>query len=159
VHRVAATIGQDLWHPQQRQTLGAQRRAGHPHRHEVDDAVGQAVLAAADEDLVAGDGERAIVPRLGAGAQQAEVAAGMGLGQAHRRQPFAAGHRGQVALEQLAADMGMQALVSAVQQPRVHGPGVVGRRQHPLQRRVRQLRQALAAAVGVAGQPPSTKAR
>ena len=94
----------------------------------------------------------AIRPRLGLGAQQAEVAAGLRLGQVHRRQPFAADQLRQVARLQLFAAVRAQAFVGAVQQPRVHGPAVVGGGDHFVQRRIQQRRQALAAIVGVAGQ-------
>ena len=71
--------------------LGPGRRVGQPRQHQVDDVLRQVVLAAGDEDLAAGDAQAAVGLRHGARAHQAQVAAGMRLGQAHRRQPLAAG--------------------------------------------------------------------
>ena len=67
------------------------RRIGQPRQHQVDDVVGEIVVAVGDEDLLAGD---AVVPSraraLGARAQRAEVGAGLRLGQVHRAGPLAA---------------------------------------------------------------------
>jgi hypothetical protein len=49
----------------------------------VDDVVGEIVLAEGDEDLVAADPVGAVAGGLCAGAQAAEVGAGLRLGQVH----------------------------------------------------------------------------
>ena len=67
----------------------AGRRIGQPRQHEMDDVVGEIVLAVGDEDLLAGDAVAAVGGALGAGAQRADVGAGLRLGELHRAHPFA----------------------------------------------------------------------
>ena len=90
--------------------------------------------------------------RLGLGAQQAEVGAAVRLGQAHRAGPLAAGQLGQVGRLLLGRAVRVQALVGAVRQAGVHGPGLVGRVQHLVEALVQHERQALAAVGRVAAQ-------
>ena len=78
-------------------------RVGQLGEHQVDDVVGQVVLAARAEDLLAGDREAAVAPRLGLGADQAEVGAGLRLGERHRAEPFARDQLGQVGCLELVA--------------------------------------------------------
>ena len=66
-------------------------RIGQPRQHEMDDVVGEVVLAVGDEDLLAGDAVAAVGRALGLGAQRADVGAGLRLGELHRAHPFA-GH-------------------------------------------------------------------
>jgi hypothetical protein len=163
--RVASTVRQDLGHDGQRQAPRAGRRIGQAAQHQVHDVVGEVLVAAADEDLLARHLHGHAVGRfalgVGACAHQAQVAAGLGFGQVHGGQPFAARHLLQVQRLQRRRAVALDDLVGAVQQPGVHGPGMVGRGQHLEQRRVQQLWQALAAGSGAqasAGQPPCTKA-
>ncbi len=67
----------------------AGRRVGQPRQHEVDDVVGEVVLAVGDEDLLPGDAIAAVARALGLGAQRADVGAGLRLGELHRAHPFA----------------------------------------------------------------------
>ncbi len=70
--------------------LGCARRA---RENEVDDIVGEVMLAESDEDLLSLDpveaGVRALGDLLGGRAQRADVAARGGLGQVHRAVPLA----------------------------------------------------------------------
>ena len=66
------------------------RRVGQAREHEMDDVVGQVVLAIGDEDLLAEDAVGAVARPLGAGAQRAEVGARLRLGEVHRARPLAA---------------------------------------------------------------------
>ena len=59
-------------------------RIGQPREHEMDDVVGQVVLAIGDEDFLAGDAIGAVAGALGARAQRADVGAGLRLGELHR---------------------------------------------------------------------------
>src|SRR3546814_15206197 len=59
---------------------------------DLDDVLGQVVLAARYEDLGPGDAVAAVPPRFGAGADEAQVGAGMRLRQVHRARPFAGHH-------------------------------------------------------------------
>ncbi len=151
-HGIAFAAGKPLGNEEQRQALGARRRIGQARQHQVHDVVGEVVLAAGDEDLAAVDAHAAIGLRHAARAHQAQVAAGVGLGQAHGGQPFAAGDLAKVLrLERIAA-MVAQAFVGAVQQAGGHGPAVVGAGQPFEQHAFEHGGQALAAILGRAGQ-------
>ena len=63
-----------------------------PGQHEVDDVLGQVVLAGGDEALHAVDVPGAVRLRDGLGAAGADVGAGVGLGEHHRRAPAALDH-------------------------------------------------------------------
>src|SRR2546423_1737005 len=51
--RRAVGAGQEFGYQKQRDALGAGRRVGQPRQHEMDDVVGEVVLAVGDEDLAA----------------------------------------------------------------------------------------------------------
>ena len=152
VRREVLAVGQQLGCEEQRDALAAGRRIGQPREHQVHDVVAQVVLAAGDEELGAAQREAAVGLRFGACLEQAEVGAGVGFGQAHRRQPFTTDDLGQVGRFQGRRGVCVQAFVGTVQQAGVHGPGVVGRVEHFVEHGVQHLRQALAADRGVAGQ-------
>jgi hypothetical protein len=71
----------DLRHDEQRDALRARGRVRQAREHQVDDVVGEVVLAGGDEDLGAADGIGAIGGGLGARLQQAEVGTGVRFGQ------------------------------------------------------------------------------
>ena len=85
----AVGIDQEFRHEKQRNALGAGRRIGQPRQHEVDDIVGEIVLAVGDENLLALDAIAAVGRALGLGAQRADIGAGLRLGQLHRAGPCA----------------------------------------------------------------------
>ena len=93
----AILVGQELGHDEQRDAPGAGGRAVEPRQHEVDDVLGQVVLAVGDEDLRAEDAV-AVAVRLGPGADGADVGARLRLGQAHRAGPAAGDQRPAVQL-------------------------------------------------------------
>ena len=72
---------------------GASGSAG---QHEVDDVVGDVVVAPGDEDLLAGEPVAAVAVRHGARAHRRQVRAGLRLGQVHGAGPFAADQLRQV---------------------------------------------------------------
>jgi len=76
----------------------------------------------------------------------------MGFGQAHGGGPFATGEFGQKQCLLLGCAVGVQALISAVGQARVHGPGLVGTVEHFIKALVDHNWQALAAVLRVATQ-------
>ena len=84
--------------------------------------------------------------------QDAQVGAAVRLGQAHGAGPLARDDLGQVHLLLLVGAVGVQALVGAVRQARVHQPGLVGRVQHFVQAVVDDGRQTLAAELRVAAE-------
>ena len=89
--------------------------------------------------------------RLGLGAQQAQIGAALGLGQAHRARPGAVGELGQVLLLELVGAVARQRLVGAVAEARIHREGLVRRGEHLLQREAHGGRQSLAAELRIAG--------
>ena len=68
---------------------GAGRRAFDAGQHQMDDVLGQIVLAGGDPDLGAGDLVAAVGLRHGVGAHQAEIGAALRLGQVHGAGPLA----------------------------------------------------------------------
>ncbi len=82
-------LDQKLRHQEQRNPLGAGGRVRQAGEHQVDDVVGEVVLAEGDEDLLAEQAVAAVRRRLGAGPQRREVGARLRLGQVHRPHPLA----------------------------------------------------------------------
>ncbi len=157
VHRVAraeAAVGldQELGHQEQRDAARAGRRVGQARQHQVDDVGGEVLLAAGDEDLGAGEGVAAVGARFGAGAQQAQVAARVRLGQAHGAGPFAAVQARQVGALELLAGVGVDRQAGPGGQRRVQGEAGVGAVEHLLELHGEHLGHAQAAVGGVAGQ-------
>ncbi len=147
----AVRLGQELRHQEQRDALGAARRIRQARQHEVQDVFGEVVLAGGDENLGAGDRVAAVGLQFGPGADQPEIGAALGLGEAHRARPGAVGELGQVALLEVVTAMTRQRLVGAVAQPRIHREGLVRRGEHLLQCKAHRRRQALATILGIAG--------
>jgi hypothetical protein len=85
---------------EQRDASAACRRPGKPREHQVDDVLGELVVAPGDVDLGPGDavlaGMLAIGDGLGGGAERADIAARLRLGEVHRARPGAADELGQV---------------------------------------------------------------
>ncbi len=106
------------------------RRIGQPRQHEVDDVVGQVVLAIGDEDLRAGDAVAAVARALGLGAQRADVGAGLRLGELHGAHPFAADELGEIALLELVGAVGGERIDRRHGQHRADAEGHRGRIPH-----------------------------
>ena len=144
----AVGVDQELRHQEQRDALHALGRVGQAGQHQVDDVLGQIMLAVGDEDLGAGDAVAAVALRFGARAQQGQVRAGLRLGQVHGASPLAGDHRADVALAQLGRAGGQQRLDGAVGQQRTQRERQVGGIQHFRGGRAQQAGQALAAVFG-----------
>ena len=95
-------VGQEFRHQEQRDAAAARRRVRGARQHHVDDVVGQVVVAIGDEDLLAADpvmlAPALVARRHGAGAQGAEIRAGLRLGQVHRAGPLAGDQLPQIEL-------------------------------------------------------------
>ena len=133
--------------------LRALRRAFDARQDEVDDVLGEVVLAGRDEDLRAGDGVGAVAVRRGLGLDQAEIGAAMRLGQVHGAGPAALDHLRQVGAPSAPPSRARGAPRWRPGQPRIHGEGHVGRRGELVHDGVEGIRQALAAVFGRQGEP------
>ena len=115
-------VHQELRDDEQRDALHAGRSAGNLGQHQVDDVLGQLVVAGGDPHLVAGQPVGAVVLGLGTRGDVGERRARLRLGQRHRAEP--------AALE-LRPHVGVDLLLAAVreQQPGVaHRQERIGRR-------------------------------
>ncbi|MNQ76734.1 hypothetical protein D3C85_915820 [compost metagenome] len=154
VARAQAAIGIDyhLGHQKQRDALGSGRRARQLGQHQVDDVLGQVLLAAGDEDLAAADAVAAVGLGFGPGADDPQVGAGMGLGQAHGTGPAAFVHGRQVGVFQCLAGMRVDRQAGAGTQRRIQGEAGIGGVEHLLEGYREHLGHAHAAVGRVAGQ-------
>ena len=152
----AVVVHQELGDDEQRDALHAGRTAGDLGQHQVDDVLGQLVVAAGDPHLVAGQPVAAVVLGLGPRGDVGQRRAGLRLRQRHRAEPAALELRSHVGVDLLLAAVGEQ-------QPRVaHGEERVGRRadvgrlepgEHRLPDGVRQLHAAVLLVEGAGHQP------
>ena len=149
----AVGIHEELRHDEERDALDPGGRAGGAGEDEVDDVLRQVVVAGGDEDLLPGDAVAAVALRLGAGAQHAEVGAGMRLGQVHRAGPLARDHLRQPGRLLLGRPVRVDRRVGAVGQARIHAERHVGARVHLADGGVQHVGDALAAVLGVAVEP------
>ncbi|MCY1524489.1 hypothetical protein D9M68_594240 [compost metagenome] len=146
----AVGIDHHLGHQEQGNAFRAGRGVGELGQHQVDDVLGQVVLAAGDEDLGAGDLVAAVGLGFGLGADDAEVGAGMGFGEAHGAGPDTRVHVRQVLFLQLFAGVGVERQAGAGGQHGVQAEGEVGRVDHFFHLRGDHLGHAHAAVDGVA---------
>ena len=79
---------------------GAGRAVGGAGEHQVDDVVGQFVLAVGDEDLGPEDPMGAVTLGFGPRGERAHVGARLGFGQVHGAGPLGGNHAGQEGLLQ-----------------------------------------------------------
>ncbi len=138
-------LDQEFRHDEQADALDALGTVGDPGQHQMDDVLGQVMLARRDEDLGAGDLVGAVFLGNRLGAHQAEIGAAMGFGQVHRAGPGSVHHLGQIDVLQFLGAVGMDRLVGAVGQARIHAERQVGRAHHFLDEHVDRGRHALAA--------------
>ncbi|MNQ86973.1 hypothetical protein D3C85_1021800 [compost metagenome] len=122
----AVGIGDELGHQEQADPLDPGRGLRQPRQHQVNDVLGEILLAAADEDLAAADLIAAVGLGLGAGAQQGQVGAGLGFGEAHGAGPLAAHQLAQVGLPEGLAAVLVQRQHSALGQARIDAKGQAG---------------------------------
>ena len=136
VARAELAVGadHDLRHDEQRDALHARRRIGRARQHHMDDVLGHIVVAIGDEDLLAGDAVMLAVLHR-AGAQRADVGAGLRLGQVHRAGPAAMDQRRQVLRLLRRRAEAVQQLDGGLGQQRAEAEGHVGAVPHLLHRR------------------------
>ncbi len=145
---LALGVRQELRHQEHADAARARGRVRELGENQVDDVLGQVVLAARDEDLGAGDAVRVRAVRFGACAHEAEIGARMRFGQHHRAAPHAAHELRQVDAAHLLGAALVEAEDGAVGEPAVELPGHVGGDEHLADDAPDALRQALPARLG-----------
>ena len=148
-----SSVDEELRHQEQRDALRAGRRIGQPREHEMDDVVGQVMLAIGDEDLRAGDAIGAVGGALGARAQRADIRARLRLGELHRAHPFAGGELLEIVLLQRVRAVPVERLDRPHGQHRSDAERHRGRVPHLDAGRVERVRQPLPAPRGRTGEP------
>ena len=99
VTRARIAIGIDLppRHDEQRNALATGRTARYLGQHQMDDVLGNFMVAAADPHFVAAQGIATVRKRFGDGTDVGQTGAGLGLRKAHGAVPAAFDHRREVA--------------------------------------------------------------
>ena len=123
----AVGIDQKFGNQKQRNAFCAGGRIGQSRQHEMHDVVGHVVVAIGDEDFGALDAIAAVAFALGAGAQRADVRAGLRLGELHGAGPFARHEFLEIDFFQLLAAMGVEGLDRGERQQRTEAEGDVRR--------------------------------
>ncbi len=139
-------------HDEEADAVDARRRAGDARQHEMDDVVGEVVLAGGDEDLGAGNLVGAVAGRLRSGADLPEIGAALRLGQAHGAAPGAVDQARQEFPLLLGAAVAADGAIGAARQARIHAEGHVGRGHHLLDEEIERVRQPLPAVIGIGGE-------
>ncbi len=150
VPEAAVGVGEELRDDEKGDALDAGGGAGGAGQDEVDDVLGEVVVAGGDEDLLAGELVGAVGLRLGPGAQEAEVGAGVRLGEVHGAGPFAGHQLGQVGGLLFLGAVGVDGGIGAVGEAGVHAEGHVGGGVHLADGGVQHVGQTLAAVFRIA---------
>ena len=129
-------------------SLDAFRRALDAGQHQVDDILGEIVLAGGDEDLRAGDLVAAVGLRHRAAAGQSEIGTALRLGEVHRAGPLAADELGKVERLLLGRAVDEERGRRSLRQAGIHGEGHVCRDKELADGLREDARQALAAEFG-----------
>ena len=143
----AVLLERPLRHEEEADAAHAGRCVRQLRQHQMDDVLGQVMLAGGDEDLGAGDRVAAFVRRHCLGADEAQVRAAVRLGQAHGAAPGAVAEAGQVGLLERLRPVQLDHRRSPVGEQRVDAEGEVGRADHLVEDHADELRQPLAAVV------------
>ena len=141
-----SSFDQELRDDEQRDALHAGRSAGDLGQHQVDDVLGQLVVAAGDPHLVAGQPVGAVVLGLGPRGDVGQRRAGLRLRQRHRAEPAALELGPDVGVDLLLAAVGEQQAGVAHREERIGRRADVGRLEpgeHGLADGVRQLHAAV----------------
>ncbi|MGY4423239.1 hypothetical protein ACVWY2_005688 [Bradyrhizobium sp. JR6.1] len=141
----AVGIDQHLGNDEQRDALDAGRRAFDARQHQVDDVLGEVMLAGGDEDLGARDLEAAVGLAHRLGAEQTEIGAALRLGQVHGAGPLAGDHLRHIGLLLLGGAVHQERGGRAHGQPAIHRECHVGGDLEFVDRLRERHRQALAA--------------
>src|SRR6266511_660762 len=114
-------VDEHLRHDEERDALHALRRVRRPREDEVDDVLGEVVVAVGDEDLLPLEAVGAVLLRHRARADRGEVRPGPGLGQHHRAGPLARGQLREVPRLQLRRALRLERIDGAAGEHRAEG--------------------------------------
>ena len=150
VARAQAAVGihQHFWHHKQADALDAFGRTLYPRQHQMDDVLGHVVLTPGDVNLGAENLVETVGLRLGPGAHQGQVAAGLRLGQVHGAGPGAGNQLLQVGGFEFVRTSGEQRFNRAVTQQGAQRKAQACSVQHFVASRADDARQALPAPLG-----------
>ena len=118
----------------------------------MNNILGQVVLPGRDEYLGATDSMRAVFVGDCLGANEPQVGAALGLGQAHGARPDAADHLWQIAVFELIASKVIYRAVGATRQADIGRKRYVGRASHFLEQHIECSGHTLPAVLRVTGQ-------
>ena len=141
----AVVVDDELGDDEERDALDAVGRIGSFREDEVDDIVGQVMLARRDEDFRARHRIAAVAIGHRAGTDQAKVGAAVRFGQVHRPAPFARYHPGDIGRLLLVRPLDEDRRGRALRQPGVHGERLIGGVAIFLDRETDHVRQSLSA--------------
>ena len=110
-------------HQKQRDTACAGRSVRQSRQHQMDDIVGEIMLAIGDEDLLAVNPVGAVADRHGARLERIEIGTGLRLGEVHRPHPFAGYQLFEILCLELIGGMLVQRLDRTHGQDRSDGKG------------------------------------
>ena len=114
---------QEFRREEQRKAARPRRRAGQPGENEMDDILGEIVLAIGDEDLLAEQPIGSILGAFRPGSHGAEIRACLRLGQVHGPAPPAADHRREIDVGEFARAMRLERADGALGQERAEREG------------------------------------
>jgi hypothetical protein len=114
-------------HHEERDALHALGCALDPGQHQMNDVLGDVLLAGRDEYLGARDRIGPVAVRDGLGLDQSEIRAAMRLGQVHGAGPTALDHLGQIGALLLVRAVDEERRDGPEREARIHGEGHVGR--------------------------------
>ena len=143
--QAAVGLHQELGHDEKRDPLHAGRRVRRARQHQMDDVLGQIVVAIGDEDLLARQPVAAVVLLHRTSRDLRQVRAGLRFGQVHRAGPLAADQLRHVLLALRVRSDRQQGFDHAVRQHGTQGKRQAGRLDVLARRRRDQLGQALPA--------------
>ncbi len=141
----AVGIDHELGNQEQRNSARTGGRIRQAREHEMHDVVGHVVIAIGDEDLGALDAIGAVGLLVGAGAQRADIGAGLRLGQLHGAGPFAGDELLEIGLLQVVGAVRIERLDRRQREQRAEAEGNVRRAPDFGAGGVDRKRQALAA--------------
>ena len=138
----AVGVGDELGDDEHRDPAGPRRGVRGLGEYQMDDVLGEVVLAPGDVDLLSGDAVATVVLLHGLGRQGADIGSGVRLREAHRARPLTGCELLQVGRLLFIRAVLDQCVDGALGQERSEGERHVGRCEHLLERDAHCIREA-----------------